>query len=59
MINSKWHNENRMPPNPTLDQRLEWHLEHARHCACRPMPASIAKEIARREAEATRKPSAP
>lgn len=58
MINRAWHAEHRMPTNPTLEQRIEWHREHARECGCRPMPASIATEIARREkAEPTQEPS--
>jgi hypothetical protein len=30
-----------MPKNATKQQRLEWHLEHAKVCGCRPMPDSI------------------
>lgn len=48
MTNQAWHAQNRMPKNPSLDQRVAWHLEHARHCGCRKMPESIAVEIAKR-----------
>ncbi len=34
-----------MPRNPTLEQRLEWHLMHAANCNCRDMPAGIRKEL--------------
>ena len=30
-----------MPKNPTPAQRLAWHREHAKHCACRPAPANL------------------
>jgi hypothetical protein len=41
-INKEWHQANRMPPNPTIEERLAWHLEHAKNCSCRKMPANIA-----------------
>jgi hypothetical protein len=44
-INKDWHTKNRMPANPTLDQRMIWHLEHAKHCPCRPIPKKLAIEI--------------
>ena len=59
MIDRTWHAENPMPKNPTLDQRIEWHLAHARVCECRPIPDSIASEIARRETLAKDNPSSP
>jgi len=43
-----WHRANRMPKNPTLDQRIAWHAEHALHCGCRPIPANLAAEMTRR-----------
>jgi hypothetical protein len=27
-LNREWHSSHRMPKNATLDQRIEWHLEH-------------------------------
>jgi hypothetical protein len=45
-INAEWHNANRMPRNPTEDQRLAWHLEHLRHCQCRTdLPKSVLKTM--------------
>lgn len=41
MINRPWHAANRLGRNATLDQRIAWHLEHARECGCRDMPESI------------------
>jgi hypothetical protein len=43
-----WHRANRMPKNPTLDQRLDWHVAHAKVCGCREMPDSIRAAIAGR-----------
>jgi uncharacterized protein YdhG (YjbR/CyaY superfamily) len=40
-LNAAWHKRNRMPPNPTLNQRVSWHLAHARACGCRPIPKSV------------------
>jgi hypothetical protein len=47
-LNAEWHLSHPMPPKATLEQRLEWHVEHAKHCGCREMPASIRAELARR-----------
>ena len=30
-----------MPRTATPEQRLAWHLDHQRHCACRPIPARL------------------
>ena len=47
-LNREWHLAHKMPARATLEQRLEWHLEHARHCSCRPIPDGIAREMKRR-----------
>ena len=31
-----------MPRNVAPEQRLVWHVDHQRHCACRPIPARLA-----------------
>jgi hypothetical protein len=43
-----WHKDHRMPKNATVEERIEWHLAHAKICACRPIPASVAKLIGQR-----------
>lgn len=48
-INKEWHLRHPMPKNATLDQRIEWHIEHSRECSCREMPESIRKEIKKRK----------
>jgi hypothetical protein len=47
--NARWHVAHRMPRNPSLQQRVSWHVAHAAHCACRPMPATVVAELKRRD----------
>lgn len=47
-MNKEWHLKNPMPPNATTLQRIEWHLAHRKHCACRPIPAKLLEEMKRR-----------
>ena len=42
-INKEWHKQNKMPKNPQPEQRIAWHLEHARYCRCRAIPDSVVK----------------
>jgi hypothetical protein len=44
-LNRSWHLAHRMPRNATLEERLDWHVQHAANCACREMPPSIRKEL--------------
>jgi hypothetical protein len=43
-LNRAWHEAHKMPKNPTLEQRLEWHIAHSLNCACREMPPKIRVE---------------
>jgi hypothetical protein len=45
-INATWHTRHRMPANPTLQQRTAWHVEHERHCDCRPIPPMLRRTMA-------------
>lgn len=47
-INKDWHLAHRMPKNPTLEQRIEWHLDHQKNCSCRAIPEKIADELKKR-----------
>ena len=47
-MNAEWHSKNRMPKNPTIDERIKWHLEHVRNCTCRPLGGKILEEIKKR-----------
>jgi hypothetical protein len=40
-MNKEWHSKNPMPAKATLDQRVDWHKEHQKHCACRQAPKSL------------------
>lgn len=50
-INASWHAQHVMPKNPTREQRIAWHAEHAAQCSCRKPPPALAEEIARWVAE--------
>ena len=45
IINGAWHKKHIMPKNPTLDTRIRWHMAHAKHCACLPIPPALLEEI--------------
>jgi hypothetical protein len=40
-MNKDWHAAHPMPKNPTLQQRIDWHREHQKYCACREVPKSL------------------
>lgn len=40
-MNARWHARHSMPRNATPEQRLAWHLDHQRHCGCRPIPSRL------------------
>jgi hypothetical protein len=43
--NRTWHLTHPMPKNPTIDKRIEWHIEHHKNCSCRQVPEKILEEI--------------
>ena len=47
-MNKDWHAKNKMPKNPSMSEKITWHLAHAQNCACRPIPESIQAEIKKR-----------
>ncbi len=47
-INAEWHRNHPMPRKPTLEQRIEWHLEHIKNCECRPIPKKLQEEMKKR-----------
>jgi hypothetical protein len=53
VINSTWHKNQPMPPRPTAEQRLRWHLGHAEACGCRKLSGTMLKELRRRAREAS------
>jgi hypothetical protein len=34
-----------MPKNPSVEERIGWHLEHKKNCACRPIPKKLLAEM--------------
>lgn len=47
-LNKEWHLAHPMPNNPTLDQRIAWHIEHQKHCACRKITGKLKEEMKKR-----------
>jgi hypothetical protein len=47
-INKEWHLQHKMPVKPTIGQRIDWHIEHAKNCSCRGIPAKLMEEIKKR-----------
>ncbi len=37
-----------MPKNPTLDQRIDWHVAHAKACGCREIAGKVRAEMVAR-----------
>lgn len=44
-LNRQWHETHRMPRNATLEERLDWHVQHAANCNCREMPPTIKAQL--------------
>ncbi len=44
-VNKEWHDAHRMPLNPTLDERIAWHLEHHKNCGCREIPEKLKEQM--------------
>jgi hypothetical protein len=44
-MNKRWHAAHVMPPNPTREQRIAWHAEHAAACGCRPVPTDLLADV--------------
>jgi uncharacterized protein YdhG (YjbR/CyaY superfamily) len=45
-MNSEWHKRHILPRGAPLKERIAWHNEHQKRCACRPIPAGLRKEMA-------------
>jgi hypothetical protein len=51
-MNAQWHAKRKMPRSANLDQRIQWHLDHAKQCGCRPIPPRLLQEIRQRRKNA-------
>jgi hypothetical protein len=49
-MNAAWHARHPMPKNASLDQRVRWHLAHAKACGCRKIPKTVIAELRARGA---------
>lgn len=47
-MNAAWHKSHPMPKNPSLSDRVRWHVAHAKACGCREMPPTVLAELGRR-----------
>ena len=55
-LNAAWHERYPMPRNASLDQRVQWHIRHAKACGCREMPQTIVTELRLRRIRVSRRP---
>ena len=46
-VNAAWHEKHPMPKNPSVQQRIDWHLEHYKNCGCRDIPEKLKAEMKR------------
>ncbi len=46
--NTEWHLKHKIPENPTMEQRITWHMEHARRCPCWVNDEDILGELRKR-----------
>lgn len=44
-INKHWHLSRKMPKNPSMEERIRWHLAHSKNCKCRLIPEILQKDI--------------
>jgi hypothetical protein len=44
-MNKEWHEKHPMPKNPSLEERIDWHVQHSKKCGCREIPLSVRKEL--------------
>ncbi|HRI22439.1 MAG TPA: hypothetical protein PLA68_15865 [Panacibacter sp.] len=51
-LNKEWHMAHAMPKNPSIEQRIQWHLEHLKNCNCRnDIPEKLKAEMRKRNIE--------
>ena len=54
LINKEWHATNPMPASATLDQRIRWHVAHAKACGRRAIPPKLLDTIRERGLKVSR-----
>ena len=58
-MNAAWHEQHPMPKAASLEQKIRWHEEHMKACACVSPPGAILVELERRDRRANRKKGPP
>jgi hypothetical protein len=56
-VNANWHRRHVMRKRPSLEQRVRWHLAHAKACGYRDIPRTIAEELVTRRQPTSHKTS--
>jgi uncharacterized protein YdhG (YjbR/CyaY superfamily) len=46
-MNADWHKKHVLPRGASLEQRIAWHREHQKQCACRPIPPKLLHQMRR------------
>jgi uncharacterized protein YdhG (YjbR/CyaY superfamily) len=46
-MNAEWHKKHVLPRGASLDERIAWHREHQKGCACRPIPSKLLDHMRR------------
>ena len=44
-MNAEWHKSHVLPKGASLEQRIVWHREHQKRCACRPIPPRLLDQM--------------
>lgn len=47
--NIAWHEKNKMASHASINQKIQWHADHARECGCRPIPHNIQDKMNQRK----------
>jgi uncharacterized protein YdhG (YjbR/CyaY superfamily) len=49
-MNTRWHRQHVLPKDSSIEERIAWHREHQKRCACRPIPPKLLAEMRREPA---------
>lgn len=49
-VNKKWHETHKMPKNASIEERVKWHVGHAKNCSCRGIPKKLLDVIKKMKA---------
>jgi uncharacterized protein YdhG (YjbR/CyaY superfamily) len=46
-MNAVWHKKHALPRGASFQERITWHREHQKRCACRPIPPKLLAQMRR------------